>query len=51
MKLIKIKICNALQELLLYFASFKKQLISDLTCVGCPLAMLTGHMIPFWNPF
>ena len=29
----------------------KKTGISDLTCVGWLLAMLTGHMIPFWNPW
>ena len=25
--------------------------MSDLTCVGWLLAMLTGHMIPFWKPW
>ena len=25
--------------------------ISDLTCVGWLSAILTGHMIPFWNPW
>ena len=35
----------------LYRVSKKKIGISDLMCVGCLLAMLTGHMIPFWNPW
>ena len=35
-------------QLFEFFSSFNPS-ISDLTCEGWLSAMLTGHMIPFWN--